>query len=188
MKVRHARAVQLLAEGATVSATARALGVAPRTIRRWRELPEVADRLAEIDAEARDNAWRRGRAQLGKAQTALGDIVSDSQAPPGARVAAARLIGEWAGVSKERPLLPSTDGADPETEDELVDLLASVPPDLLARAMRAGGAAAALLEVLDAAALTAELGRRGWRVRGSNPLLQDDDEDDDPTDGPTGPH
>lgn len=94
LEPRRARLVALLADGATTAEAAAQLGVSERMARRWRATPEVKAALDEIGREALRSASSSLARLVALAASALREIVADRQAPPAARVSAARAIVE----------------------------------------------------------------------------------------------
>lgn len=91
---KHRKAAELLVAGHSVRETAAALGVSDRTIRRWAKRPEIVQILQELQEEAWGATVRKLRSLGERAVTTLGEVMRDRQAPPMARVGAARATLE----------------------------------------------------------------------------------------------
>mgnify|MGYP000627925066 CR=1 FL=1 len=91
---KHRKAAELLAAGCSVRETAASLGVSDRTIRRWARRPEVVQALQELQEEAWGATIRKLRSLGERAVITLGEVMRDRQAPPMARVGAARAVLE----------------------------------------------------------------------------------------------
>jgi len=88
------RAIEALVAGSSRSAAAAAAGVAERTLRRWACSDDFAAALRAAYDEAFTDALRVLRGAAMDAVRALREVASDREAPPPARVAAARAILE----------------------------------------------------------------------------------------------
>ena len=88
------RAIEALVSGSSRSAAAAAAGVAERTLRRWACSDDFAAALRAAYDEAFTDALRILRGAAMDAVRALREVASDCEAPPPARVAAARAILE----------------------------------------------------------------------------------------------
>jgi hypothetical protein len=91
---RERRAVEALLAGSSQEAAAAAAGVSPRTLRRWTHLPHFAAALRAAQSQAFDEALGVLRASTLHGVRALREVASDREAPPAARVAAARALIE----------------------------------------------------------------------------------------------
>ena len=88
------RAIEALVAGASRSAAAAAAGVAERTLRRWASSDDFAAQLRLAYDEAFTDALRVLRGAAMDAVRALREVAGDRDAPPAARVGAARAILE----------------------------------------------------------------------------------------------
>ena len=88
------RAIEALVSGSSRAAAAAAAGVAERTLRRWACSDDFAAALRAAYDEAFTDALRVLRGAAMDAVRALREVASDREAPPPARVAAARAILE----------------------------------------------------------------------------------------------
>jgi len=95
------RAVEALLAGASQDAVAAAAGVSTRTLRRWLHLPRFAVALRAAQTQAFDEALGVLRASALDGVRALREVASDPEAPPAARVAAARALIEEARKAVE---------------------------------------------------------------------------------------
>jgi len=93
-EVQRRRAIEALVSGASRSAAAAAAGVAERTLRRWACSDDFAAALRAAYDESFTDALRVLRGAAIDAVRALREVASDRDAPPAARVGAARAILE----------------------------------------------------------------------------------------------
>ena len=89
------RFVALSASGESMDSMAAALGVATRTLRRWKKRPEVASAIAELTRESMATAKSTLANAANRAARELVSL-SESATPDASRVAAARTILEHA--------------------------------------------------------------------------------------------
>lgn len=89
---KHAKCVELLAEGLSTTEIADALGTTSRTIRRWISRPDVSEALSHELREATAGAIRSLRAHARHAVSALVRVLDDPDAAPTAKVSAAKCI------------------------------------------------------------------------------------------------
>jgi hypothetical protein len=95
------RAIESLVAGSSRSAAASAAGVTERTLRRWASSDDFAAALRAAYDESFTDALRVLRGSAIDAVRALREVASDRDAPPAARVGAARVILEEARAAVE---------------------------------------------------------------------------------------
>jgi len=90
------RALAALLAAPTAKEAAKLAGVGERTLKRWRTLPAFQWAYREAQSELLESAVCQSRQHLTSALSALADITADANAPPAARVSAARASVELA--------------------------------------------------------------------------------------------
>lgn len=88
---KQAKAVDLLAGGSSITDAAMAIGVSRSTVHKWIALPDFADALEEVQAEARARAVRRLSAALDRAAARVVDL-ADSAEDESVRLRAAMAV------------------------------------------------------------------------------------------------
>jgi|SRR5215813_4561916 len=101
LTARQEQAIQALLTGANVNEVARNIRVGRTTLYRW--LNDAAFRTAYHTAQERSHAWTVNRLQslTAKAMQVLERILDDAEAPPVAKVEAARAVLDFALAGKE---------------------------------------------------------------------------------------
>ena len=94
---RKARAIELLASGATANKAAEVLGVSDKTIQTWMKSEPFQRELAAITGEARSAISRRIASLAAKALSTCEEILDDPTAERWARLRAAESILSRAG-------------------------------------------------------------------------------------------
>lgn len=100
---RKARAIELLAGGATASKAAEILGVSDKTIQTWMKSEPFQRELATITGEARSAISRKIASLAGKALSTCEEILDDPTAERWARLRAAESILSRAGFDAPGP-------------------------------------------------------------------------------------
>lgn len=141
--------MDLLLAGRSTSQVAEELGVDRRTVNRWREDPVFDEEYQRRQLELHDAVHAALVAKSLKVAEALTDIALDDtvdeddkgrvipRTPAMARVHACRIFFELLGRHKNRPVEPSEKGSDPETPEQLLEVLSKVPAPLLEEALAA---------------------------------------------------
>lgn len=80
----------------TMAEAAVRAGVGERTLKRWKSIPAFQRAYKAAQSEILEDAVCQSRQQLTGALTALSDVTADADAPPAARVSAARACIEMA--------------------------------------------------------------------------------------------
>lgn len=93
---RQRRAIAALLATPTAKEAAKIANVGERTLKRWRTLPAFQRAYREAQSELLESAVCQSRQHLTGALSALADITADANAPPAARVSAARSTVELA--------------------------------------------------------------------------------------------
>lgn len=93
---RQRRALVALLATPTAKEAAALAGIGERTLKRWKTLPAFQRAYKAAQGEMLENAVCQSRQQLTGALSALADITADANAPPAARVSAARASVELA--------------------------------------------------------------------------------------------
>ena len=93
---RQRRALAALLEAPTAKEAAKRAGVNERTMKKYRAGPTFRAAYKAAQADILEGAVNQSRQNLTGALTALADIAEDGQAPPAARVSAARATVELA--------------------------------------------------------------------------------------------
>lgn len=93
---RQRRALAALLAAPTAKEAAKIANVGERTLKRWRTLPAFQRAYREAQSELLESAVCQSRQHLTGALSALADITADANAPPAARVSAARASVELA--------------------------------------------------------------------------------------------
>lgn len=93
---RQRRALAALLAAPTAKEAAKIANVGERTLKRWRTLPAFQRAYREAQSELLESAVCQSRQHLTGALSALADITADANAPPAARVSAARSTVELA--------------------------------------------------------------------------------------------
>lgn len=93
---RQRRALAALLAAPTAKEAAKISNVGERTLKRWRTLPAFQRAYREAQSELLESAVCQSRQHLTSALSALADITADANAPPAARVSAARASVELA--------------------------------------------------------------------------------------------
>ena len=91
---RQRRALAALLAAPTAKEAAKIANVGERTLKRWRTLPAFQRAYREAQSELLESAVCQSRQHLTGALSALADITADANAPPAARVSAARASVE----------------------------------------------------------------------------------------------
>jgi hypothetical protein len=89
LTAKQRRAIEALLSGATKGQAADAAGVTPRTLSRWRSLPEFDDELRWRSNQAIDDATRRLTGGLDRMVDVLLAVAEDAESPASVRVRAA---------------------------------------------------------------------------------------------------
>lgn len=97
---RRSRVAELLALGRTPSEVAEEVGIDRKTVRVWRDEPDVAAQVAEIHAEIREAALARAKRLVGKALDTLEGLLDRYDEAPTQRAAANDVLKL---VGMERP-------------------------------------------------------------------------------------
>lgn len=90
------KALAALAVNPTMKAAADAIGIDPRTIRRYLKDPDFLAEYRRIQTDILADARRQAQQLMNPALNTLAEICSNHEARNGERVAAARSILEWA--------------------------------------------------------------------------------------------
>lgn len=90
------RALTALLAAPTAKEAAKIANVGERTLKRWRTLPSFQRAYKAAQSELLESAVCQSRQHLTGALSALADITADANAPPAARVSAARASVELA--------------------------------------------------------------------------------------------
>ncbi len=130
-------AISMLANGATHADIANKCGVDRRTVTRWRKHPAFAAQLEEACACVEEYAGHRMRALGAVALEQLAKMAVDPSTPATARVRILERLLEQSGL---RPASRALDVGEMD-EAAVIELVASLPPDLVAEAARRQGAA-----------------------------------------------
>ena len=93
---RQRRALAALLAAPTTKEAAKIADVGERTLKRWRTLPAFQRAYRAAQSELLESAVCQSRRHLTGALSALADITADADAPPAARVSAARASVELA--------------------------------------------------------------------------------------------
>lgn len=93
---RQRRALAALLAAPTAKEAAKIANVGERTLKRWRTLPAFQHAYRAAQSELLESAVCQSRQHLTGALSALADITADANAPPAARVSAARASVELA--------------------------------------------------------------------------------------------
>ena len=93
---RQRRALAALLAAPTAKEAAKISNVGERTLKRWRTLPAFQRAYREAQSELLESAVCQSRQHLTGALSALADITENANAPPAARVSAARATVELA--------------------------------------------------------------------------------------------
>jgi hypothetical protein len=92
---RKERAVQSLLTQSTLTEAARASGVCERTLRRWLQNEEFAERVRRERSASLESTVNLLRKSSGSAVEALQAVAGNKRSPAGARVSASRAILEF---------------------------------------------------------------------------------------------
>lgn len=134
-KVRRAKVIALIAQGKTYTQAGRELDIDRRTIYTWRQEPDFQEEIDRLQAEVLDATYQLLVSnRLDVAQKLL-DIIKSDETADGPRVTAITQYFYLLGTHKTSPVAPPMADGDPETEDEFLDLLSSVPAEYLERAL-----------------------------------------------------
>lgn len=102
MRPKQCLALDALLAGASQTEAARAAGVAPRTLRGWLHDDSIFTRAyTEGCCSLAKSAGRRAQAAATTALNALVEIAVNCEAPPAARVSAARALLDQANAATE---------------------------------------------------------------------------------------
>ena len=102
MRPKQGIALNALLAGASQTEAAQAAGVAPRTLRGWlHDDQDFASAYTLNCTELAKSAGRRAQAAAGQALDALVEIAANGEAPPAARVSAARALLDQANAATE---------------------------------------------------------------------------------------
>lgn len=162
-----ARAMDMLLTGMPIQAVAAELGVDRKQVYRWREDPVFDEEFLRRQQELSDAVHAKLMDGFLGSIDALFRIATNTDTfpekdedtgevsekrlnhPAMARVNAIRAIGELLGKHKNAPVAPSEKGADPETAEQVLEVLRAFPAPLLEQALaekkkprRGGGEAA----------------------------------------------
>lgn len=137
--------MDLLLAGRSASEVAAELRVDRRTVNRWREDPVFDEEFQERQREISDTVHATLVSQSVQvagtlATIALDDSVDDkghAVISPMARVNAVRVFFELLGRHKNAPVAKSERGADPETLEDVLEVMAAYPTELLEMALGA---------------------------------------------------
>jgi hypothetical protein len=91
-------AAAMLGAGQDPKDVCEATGMHRATLDRWRKDPKFMAEVERIANEIAGAFVLRAKGMLGEAITTAYNVMMDSAAPHSARIAAAKLIAEWAGV------------------------------------------------------------------------------------------
>jgi malonyl CoA-acyl carrier protein transacylase len=94
-------AVAALLSESSIEAAAQLVGITGRTLQTWLTRPEFLALWAEAKRTVVQSATARLRSAMGKAVTALEDVLDNTETPAAVRVSAARTILEMAFRSHE---------------------------------------------------------------------------------------
>lgn len=102
MRPRQSLALDALLAGASQTEAAQAAGISPRTLRAWlHDDPDFSRAYTLGCTELAKRAGRRAQAAAGQALDALVEIAANGEAPPAARVSAARALLDQANAATE---------------------------------------------------------------------------------------
>jgi hypothetical protein len=104
LRPKEARAIAAILGEPTIEAAARSAKVGARTLGRWLHRPDFAEELAQAGREAMTSAARALQSASVEAVGTLRLILTDPEAPPSARVSAARVVLEQAQRAAEATL------------------------------------------------------------------------------------
>lgn len=129
-------AVRLVASGWLSREVAAHVGADVSTINRWRQDPEFAEELRDLQQQAHAAVHDLMVARSADVANALVDLAVGGGTQDMARVHACRVFFELLGRHKGAPVAPAESQGEPETEAELLELLRGVPPSLLEEALK----------------------------------------------------
>lgn len=119
------------AVGQPYAAIADALGVNVSTLRKWRRDPAYQRVALEVSSEIEELTVERMRGAANIAVDCLISIMTDKKSSTSARANAAMFVWRESGMSAAK----EAQNVDDMSEDDVVDLLRTLPADLLARAL-----------------------------------------------------
>ena len=119
------------AVGQTFATIAEALGVDVSTLRKWRREPAYQRIAQGIASEVEELTVERMRGAANVAVDCLLSIMTDPKSSTSARANAAMFVWRESGMSAAK----EAQNVDDMSEDDVVDLLRTLPPELLARAL-----------------------------------------------------
>ena len=119
------------AVGQPYSLIADALGVSVSTLRKWRRDPAYQRVAQEVASEIEELTVERMRGAANIAVDCLISIMTDKKSSTSARANAAMFVWRESGMSAAK----EAQNVDDMSEDDVVDLLRTLPADLLARAL-----------------------------------------------------
>jgi hypothetical protein len=94
-------AVAALLSESSIEAAAKLVGITGRTLQTWLTRPDFLALWAEAKRTVVQSATARLRSTMGKAISALGEVLDDKETPAAVRVSCARVILEMAFRSHE---------------------------------------------------------------------------------------
>ena len=99
MQPKQQRALELILAGHSVTDIASQVGVRRETVWRWRNDPSFASEVSVRQAQRRQSIHDELDAGVIESVRMLRGLVADTDAPPGARVRAARALMDRAGLT-----------------------------------------------------------------------------------------
>jgi hypothetical protein len=134
------RALALIASGRSTGEVAEELGVDRSTVSRWRQDPEFAEALGELQSAQNDALHALLVAEQLDVARCLIAVATGPDTTDMARVHAGRVFFELLGRHKNAPVAPAAREGELESQGDVIAALKDIPIDILQLAISERGA------------------------------------------------